>query len=103
GAAQLVDVSDAFPDVAGVGVERAGLLEQGEGAVEISSARQELALTGEDVLGADGRRLRVGVEGLAGVEHLGGGLEIAQVAQDAREVEEHLHLAAAAACAWLRS
>src|SRR5262249_57203263 len=25
-------------------------------------------------------------------EHLGGGLEVAEVAQDAREVEEHLHL-----------
>src|SRR5262249_5901124 len=102
-AAQLVDVTDALPDVARVGVECARLLEELERAIELAAASQQLALAGEDVLGTDGRRLSVRIERAAGIEDLGGRLEISEVTQDARQMEQDLDLHAAAAGALLRS
>src|SRR5439155_1395900 len=61
----------------------------------------QLAAAGERVLVPDGGRVAAAVERTALIERLGRALVVAEVAQPAREVEEHLHLHAPAALALL--
>ena len=100
-AAELVDAPDALPDVARLRIEPACLLEQRAGSVEVAASHEQLALAGEDVLRPDGGWLGVGVQATALVERRRRGVEVAEVAPHAREVEEDLHLYAAPADALL--
>src|SRR5207237_2162406 len=75
--------------------------EGGEGRVQVAAPQVQLAAAGERVLVPDGGRVAAAVERTALIERLGRALVVAEVAQPAREVEEHLHLHAAAALALL--
>src|SRR5437899_1568858 len=96
-AAQLVHPPEALPVVARFGIEVARRGEGGERGVEVATPQLQLAAAGERVLLTDGGRVVAAVERAALVERLGGALEVDEIAQPAREVEEHLYLHAAAA------
>src|SRR5438046_3036691 len=100
-AAQLVHPAEALPEVARLGIEVARRGEGGEGGVEVAAPEVQLAAAGERVLVTDGGRVAAAVERAALIERLGRALEVAEIAQPARKMEEHLHLHAAAALALL--
>jgi len=96
-APQLVHAADPFPHVARVGVEVARLRERGERAVQVPLSQAKLSATDESVLAPDGRRIVAAVERAAGVERVGGALEVPEIAVATREVKEDLYLDAAPA------
>jgi hypothetical protein len=92
-----VDAAETLPDVARRGIDLARLLEEGARSVVVVLPEQELRPAREQVLGADGRRIGLRVEGATGVQRGGGAGKVTQVAEDAGEVEQHLDLDPAAA------
>src|SRR5213078_2578509 len=100
-APQLVHPAEALPEVARLGIEVARRGEGGEGGVEVAAPEVQLAAARERMLVTDGGRVAAAVERAALIERLGRALEVAEIAQPAREVEQHLHLHAAAALALL--
>src|SRR5207245_283791 len=100
-AAQLVHPAEALPEVARLGIEVARRGEGGESGVEVAPPELQLTAAGERVLVPDGGRVAAAVEQAALIERLGRALEVAEIAQPARKMEQHLHLHAAAALALL--
>src|SRR5438477_3180545 len=89
---ELVDPAKPFAEVARRGIEGARFAERGGRRLEVAAPEVQLAAVGEHVLGTDGRRIAPLVQRAAGIEGIGGGIELAEIAQRARQVEQHLHL-----------
>ena len=96
-----MDPPEPLAEIARGGVEGTGGLERSGRRGEVAASQVQLAAVGEHVLRPDGGRVAAVIECAAGIERLGRGIELAQVAQRAREVKQHLHLDAAAALALL--
>jgi hypothetical protein len=100
-AQELVDAPQPLPDVARRRIDLAGLFEEPPRAGVVAPAEEQLGPAGEQVLRADRRRVGLGVERPTGVERRRGRVELGQIPEHARQVEEDLDLDAAAAQALL--
>ena len=78
---------ESLAEIARGGVEGARGPERGRRRREIATPQVQLAAVGEHVLGPDGGRVAPTVERTAGVECVGGAVELGQVAKRAREVK----------------